>query len=256
MASPFKFAKHGQSGLEVSELFPHIATCVDDLCVVRSMVHDDSGHSGGCLMINTGERLFVSPQHGRLGDVRLGHREPEPAGLHRHRPAAADSRGRRVRRPPSCPPPTRERSSPTWRTRSATFATVPSRSSEQRQRSRRCWASSTDLHRDSRSEDSRLNARIESFELAFRMQTAGAGRIRPQPRIGGDARRLYGIGTEPTGRFRPAVPAGPSAGRTRRPVHPGVSHTDGCQPGTSTATLKARTRQERAGGRTSRSPAC
>src|SRR5262245_11455387 len=35
MPSPFKFAKHGQSGIEVSEIFPNIATCIDDICVVR-----------------------------------------------------------------------------------------------------------------------------------------------------------------------------------------------------------------------------
>ena len=37
MGSPFKFEKHGQSGIEVSELFPHIAKRVDDICVLRSM---------------------------------------------------------------------------------------------------------------------------------------------------------------------------------------------------------------------------
>src|SRR5689334_22525073 len=35
--SPFKFAKHGQSGLEISDLFPHLSKCADDLCVIRSM---------------------------------------------------------------------------------------------------------------------------------------------------------------------------------------------------------------------------
>src|SRR6266403_1044596 len=35
--SPFKFKKHGQSGIDVSEIFPHVASCVDDICFVRSM---------------------------------------------------------------------------------------------------------------------------------------------------------------------------------------------------------------------------
>src|SRR5262244_3841192 len=35
--SPFRFRRHGQSGIEVSELFPHVASCADDLCVIRSM---------------------------------------------------------------------------------------------------------------------------------------------------------------------------------------------------------------------------
>src|SRR5688572_32488587 len=37
MGSPFKFKKHGQSGIEVSELFPHVAESIDDVCVIRSM---------------------------------------------------------------------------------------------------------------------------------------------------------------------------------------------------------------------------
>src|SRR4051794_34024628 len=41
LASPWKFQKYGESGLEVSELFPHVATCVDHLCILRGMVADD-----------------------------------------------------------------------------------------------------------------------------------------------------------------------------------------------------------------------
>ena len=37
MKSPFKFAKYGESGIEVSELFPHVASCIDEICVIRSM---------------------------------------------------------------------------------------------------------------------------------------------------------------------------------------------------------------------------
>ncbi|MCA9070016.1 MAG: DUF1501 domain-containing protein, partial [Planctomycetaceae bacterium] len=43
-ASPFKFAKRGQSGIEVSELFPHVSRCIDDLCVIRSMKTDVPNH--------------------------------------------------------------------------------------------------------------------------------------------------------------------------------------------------------------------
>src|SRR6185369_2877677 len=66
LASPWKFQKHGQSGLEVSELFPRTATCIDDICVVRSMVTDDPNHPGGCLLMNTGERVFSRPSLGAL----------------------------------------------------------------------------------------------------------------------------------------------------------------------------------------------
>src|SRR5207249_7791047 len=42
--SPFEFKKYGQSGIEVSEIFPRLATCVDDMCVIRSMYADIPNH--------------------------------------------------------------------------------------------------------------------------------------------------------------------------------------------------------------------
>src|SRR5437762_12351289 len=42
--SPFKFRRHGQSGIEVSELFPHVAASIDDICVIRSMYADVPNH--------------------------------------------------------------------------------------------------------------------------------------------------------------------------------------------------------------------
>jgi hypothetical protein len=44
MKSPFSFQKYGESRIEVSELFPHVASCVDDICVIRSMVTDIPNH--------------------------------------------------------------------------------------------------------------------------------------------------------------------------------------------------------------------
>src|SRR6202158_1256631 len=64
LKSPFKFKKHGQAGIEVSELFPHLAACVDDLCVIRSMVADNINHNGACLQMNTGEQAFSRPSMG------------------------------------------------------------------------------------------------------------------------------------------------------------------------------------------------
>src|SRR6185369_12954026 len=55
LASPWKFKKHGRSGVEVSELLPHIASCVDEICVIRSMHADNINHSGAALQMCTGE---------------------------------------------------------------------------------------------------------------------------------------------------------------------------------------------------------
>jgi hypothetical protein len=64
MRSPWEFKQHGQSGLWVSELFPHIATCADDLCVLRSMVGDGVDHGGAVLQLHTGTVNFVRPSMG------------------------------------------------------------------------------------------------------------------------------------------------------------------------------------------------
>src|SRR4029079_7279732 len=64
LPSPFKFAKHGAAGLDVSELFPHLAKQADKLCVLRGMVADNINHNGACLQMNTGEQAFSRPSLG------------------------------------------------------------------------------------------------------------------------------------------------------------------------------------------------
>src|SRR6516164_3918723 len=63
---------HGRSGLEVSELFPRVGSCMDDLCVIRSMTADDVNHPGGCLQMNTGERDSSRPSMGAWVTYGLG----------------------------------------------------------------------------------------------------------------------------------------------------------------------------------------
>ena len=72
LASPWKFQRYGESGLAVSELFPHTAECVDELCVIRSMVTDDPNHPGGCLLMHTGERVSSRPSLGAWVTYGLG----------------------------------------------------------------------------------------------------------------------------------------------------------------------------------------
>ncbi|MCA9054985.1 MAG: DUF1501 domain-containing protein, partial [Planctomycetaceae bacterium] len=54
LGSPFRFGKYGESGVEISELFPHVARHADDLCVIRSMVGEVANHSPGLLLTNCG----------------------------------------------------------------------------------------------------------------------------------------------------------------------------------------------------------
>jgi hypothetical protein len=64
MKSPFAFARHGRSGLEISEIFPHLAECADDLCVIRSMHTDIPNHEPALLMMTSGENQPTRPSMG------------------------------------------------------------------------------------------------------------------------------------------------------------------------------------------------
>jgi len=70
--SPFKFAKHGQCGTEISEVFPELAKRADDLCVVRSMFIDAPVHEFCTLMMNTGSGRLVKPSLGSWVTYGLG----------------------------------------------------------------------------------------------------------------------------------------------------------------------------------------
>jgi hypothetical protein len=70
--SPFKFTKHGQSGLEISELFPKLAAQADDLCIVRSMKTASSVHEPAQLMMTCGELINVRPSLGAWSVYGLG----------------------------------------------------------------------------------------------------------------------------------------------------------------------------------------
>jgi hypothetical protein len=68
----FKFAKHGKSGAELSELLPHLAEIVDDVCIVKSMVTDAFNHAPGQIMMNTGSQQFGRPSMGAWVTYGLG----------------------------------------------------------------------------------------------------------------------------------------------------------------------------------------
>ncbi|HSH95344.1 MAG TPA: DUF1501 domain-containing protein, partial [Roseimicrobium sp.] len=166
--SPYKFAKHGQSGIEVSELFPHVAGCVDDLCVIRSMVADNINHNGACLQMNTGEQAFSRPSLGSWLQYGLGTENRNLPGFVVLSPAQpaqgaplwsssflpAEFQGTLVS---DMSKPVANLSNARW--------------SPDQQRTQLDWLKEfNERHAAARAEDSRLSARIEAFELAFRMQ--------------------------------------------------------------------------------------
>ena len=72
MASPFRFDRYGESGLEVSELFARTAAFADDLCVVRGMHADVPNHEPSMMLMNTGEARLVRPSMGSWLSYGLG----------------------------------------------------------------------------------------------------------------------------------------------------------------------------------------
>ena len=72
MPSPFKFAKHGNSGVEMSELFPQLAKHADDLCVIRSMHTDVPNHEPALLLMQSGNQQPIRPSLGSWLSYGLG----------------------------------------------------------------------------------------------------------------------------------------------------------------------------------------
>lgn len=70
--SPFTFKKYGQSGIEVSDLFPHVAESVDEMCIIRSMHADVPNHEPSLLLMNCGDARLVRPSVGSWVTYGLG----------------------------------------------------------------------------------------------------------------------------------------------------------------------------------------
>lgn len=72
LKSPWKFQQYGQSGLWVSELFPHLAKHVDDLCMVHSVYGTNPAHGGAMMKLHTGSDNFIRPSMGSWVSYGLG----------------------------------------------------------------------------------------------------------------------------------------------------------------------------------------
>ena len=77
----FKFAQHGQSGAWMSEALPNLATVADDLCIVRSMVTDAFNHAPGQIFMNTGSQQFGRPSMGSWVTYGLGSESQDLPGF-------------------------------------------------------------------------------------------------------------------------------------------------------------------------------
>jgi hypothetical protein len=168
LGSPFRFHKHGQAGIEVSELFPNIASCIDDICIIRSLVADNINHNGACLQMNTGEQTFSRPSMGSWLVYGLGSENQNLPGFIVISPAQP-AQGAPLWSSSFLPAAYQGTLISDLRTPIAnlTNSRFPAdRQREQLQALRRL----NEMHNQDRQDDSRLSARIASFELAYRMQ--------------------------------------------------------------------------------------
>ena len=77
----FKFAKHGKCAAELSELLPQLATVVDDIAIVKSMVTDAFNHAPGQILMNTGAQIFGRPSMGAWVTYGLGSESEDLPGF-------------------------------------------------------------------------------------------------------------------------------------------------------------------------------
>jgi hypothetical protein len=81
LASPWKFRPRGESGIPVSDLFPHVATCVDDLAIVRSMTSSFSEHTNANYFLHTGNGQQGRPSMGAWVTYGLGSESQDLPGF-------------------------------------------------------------------------------------------------------------------------------------------------------------------------------
>ncbi len=171
MKSPFKFAKCGQSGIEVSEIYPEIGKMIDDVCVIRSAYTDVPNHEPGLLLMTCGNQQPIRPSMGSWLCYGLGTENQSLPGfvvLCPGKPVVGPQlwsssflpgiyQGCHIR--DLDPKKVVEHITNTQLTRDS-------------QRSQLDLLNQLNgLHRDARSSDPNLDARIQSLEVAFRMQT-------------------------------------------------------------------------------------
>ncbi len=173
-ASPFKFQRFGQSGLEISELFPHVARSADDLCVIRSMYADVPNHEPSFMLMNCGDGRQARPSMGSWVTYGLGTDNQNLPGFIAMCPGGQPTVGAQNWRSSFLPGAYQG-------TYIDTAQTEPDRLIENlrnkflrpdRQRKQLDLVQAlNERHREARPFDSQLDARIQSFELAYRMQT-------------------------------------------------------------------------------------
>ncbi|MBI1353909.1 MAG: DUF1501 domain-containing protein [Acidobacteria bacterium] len=201
MQSPFEFRRHGQSGLEISSLFPHIARHADDLCVIRSLYTDTAAHASGCIQMNTGSVAIGKPSLGSWLSYGLGTLSQDlPSYV-----VMTDPRGGPIGSAsnwsagfmPAAYQGTLFRSGGTPL---LNLETPPGVNDHTQRGSLDMLKRLNEMHQQGHEGDSELAARIHSYELAYRMQTTAAEAVDLDAESR-QTREMYGLHNDRTADF-------------------------------------------------------
>ncbi len=197
LPSPFRFQKYGQSGIEVSEIFARTAQHIDDICVIRSMQANTPNHEQSMRLMNCGDERLSRPSMGAWTTYGLGTENQNLPGFIAMCPGlpVADVSNWRAGFLPGVYQGTYI---DTRRTKVDELIeniqnTQVTRADQRRQLD--LLAELNHRHKEIRAEDDALDARIASFELAYRMQMAAtdAFDIEQEPQ---SVRDMYGPGIQ------------------------------------------------------------
>jgi hypothetical protein len=197
MRSPFAFKKYGKSGVEVSELFAKTAEYIDDICVIRSMRADVPNHEPSLMLMNCGDGRLPRPSLGAWVTYGLGSENQNLPGFLALCPGGYPIVATQNWRSAFLPGAYQGTYIDTQHTDVQKLIENihnNTASPDEQRRQLDLVRRLNELHRQERGEDAQLEARIQSFELAYRMQTeaADAFDVAKEPKF---IRELYGPGT-------------------------------------------------------------
>ena len=173
MGSPYKFEKYGESGIEVSELFQHTAKHIDDICVIRSMYAEVPNHEPSLMLMNCGDGRLVRPSFGSWVTYGLGTENQNLPGFIAMCPNGLPITGTQNWRAAFLPGVFQGTHIDTKHTQIERLIENIRNDQIGRGEQRRQLNLLQELnrrHADQRANESPLEARIHSFELAYRMQ--------------------------------------------------------------------------------------
>jgi len=203
MKSPFDFKRHGQSGAWVSSIFPNVAKHVDKLCLVKAMHGTNAAHGGALLKLHTGSESFVRPSMGSWISYGLG---TENANLPSFITICPTLGHGGVRNFSASFLPGEHQGTPLGNS-GTPASSVNVHNIKNMELDSVASKSRLDLiqklnqlHSEDYGFESELDARIKSFELAFRMQSEAPGAMHWESEST-IIKNLYGIGNSTTKNF-------------------------------------------------------